>query len=59
MKVNYRNFEIEIIIINNYKAEKAIAYLNGEPIFGSYSELDNLSAFEKICIKIDNFLKFK
>lgn len=59
MTTNYRGFDIQIIIIGNHEAEKAYAYLNGEVKFGSFSELDKLSAFEKICIKIDNYLKTK
>jgi hypothetical protein len=50
--MNYRGYEIECHVYIAY------ASLNGQPCFGTFSsDLDKLSAYEKMTIKIDRFLK--
>ena len=37
-------------------ATTAVAYLNGQVMFGTFSHVDTLTAFEKMIVKINNFL---
>lgn len=53
MKKNYKGYELEI----TKDGMQCVAYLNGEPKFGTFSQLDKLSAYEKMIIKIDGYEK--
>ncbi len=37
-------------------ATTAVAYLNGQVMFGTFSHVDTLTAFEKMIVKINSFL---
>lgn len=50
MKKSYKGYEL--VITQN--GMQCIAFLNGEPKFGTFSHLDELSAYEKMIIKIDS-----
>lgn len=50
MKKQYKGYELEI----TKDGMQCVAYLNGEPKFGTFSQLDKLSAYEKMLIKIDS-----
>lgn len=49
MKKEYKGYVIEI----RKDGTECVAYLNGEPKFGTFSQNDKLSAYEKMIIKID------
>jgi len=46
----YKGFRIECT------ENQAVAFFNEEPKFGTFSQLDKLSAYEKMIVKIDTFL---
>lgn len=52
---NYKGFVIVTKMTDDGYSE-SVAFLNNEPKFGCASHLDKLSSYEKIVIKIDNYL---
>ena len=56
IKMNYKGFEITETIQDG-GATTAVAYLNGQVMFGTFSHLDTLTAYEKMIVKINNYLK--
>ena len=49
MQKEYKGYVIEI----RKDGAECVAYLNGEPKFGTFSQNDKLSAYEKMIKKID------
>lgn len=54
--MNYKGFEITETMQEG-GATTAVAYLNGQVMFGTFSHLDTLTAYEKMIVKINNYLK--
>ena len=52
---NYKGFVIVTKMTDDGYSE-SVAFLNNEPKFGCASHLDKLSSYEKIVVKIDNYL---
>lgn len=55
LSTNYKGFMIITKMTEDGYSE-SIAFINNEPKFGCASHLDKLSSYEKMIIKIDNFL---
>jgi hypothetical protein len=53
--LNYKGFQIEETMQEG-GATTAVAYLNGQVMFGTFSHLDTLTAYEKMITKINNYL---
>ena len=53
--LNYKGFQIEETMQES-GATTAVAYFNGQVMFGTFSHLDTLTACEKMVTKINNYL---
>ena len=58
MEAMYKGFKI-IETMQEGGATTSVAYLFDEAIFGTFSHLDTETSYEKMIIKINNYLKNK
>jgi hypothetical protein len=58
MEATYKGFKV-IETMQEGGATTAVAYLFDEAMFGTFSHMDTLTAYEKMIIKINNYLKNK
>jgi hypothetical protein len=58
MEIMYKGFKI-IETMQEGGATTSVAYLFDEPMFGTFSHLDTETSYEKMIIKINNYLKNK
>lgn len=58
MEKMYKGFEV-IERVQDNGSTMAVAYLFDEPMFGTFSHMDAMTAYEKMIIKINNYLKNK
>jgi hypothetical protein len=58
METMYKGFKVTETMQDG-GATTSIAYLNGRAVFGTFSHLDTMTAYEKMITKINNYLKTK
>jgi hypothetical protein len=58
MEKMYKGFKV-IERVQDNGSTMAVAYLFDEPMFGTFSHLDTETSYEKMIIKINNYLKNK
>lgn len=58
MEKMYKGFKV-IERVQDNGSTMAVAYLFDEAMFGTFSHLDAMTAYEKMIIKINNYLKNK
>ena len=56
METTYKGFKV-IETMQEGGSTTAVAYLFDEPMFGTFSHMDTLTAYEKMITKINNYLK--
>ena len=57
-QISYKQFTLELSDFDTKGNQQCVAFLNGNPIFGTFSSnIDVLSAYEKMINKIESRLK--
>jgi hypothetical protein len=57
--LTYRDFTIQVTEMKANGEQFCYAFLNGHPKFGTCSQYDLLTAYEKMLLKIDTYYKTK